>query len=180
MPSITLTVTIEPFTIASTKGEGYSYLIDPSKWTPEYVAYLCEYSPGVIVQRSTAALTDKAGGTKEEREKARKAAVQKILDGVSGRVGGGLSREETALRDALEAQKFKFLRIPTGTKTDKGNEKTTAEPVAAAFARFAKILCDAAEKPVNDENKRQILNMLKATVAYKTAMGEIDNKITLK
>ena len=174
-----ITAKLVPFTVASSKGEGYSHQIDPAKWTPEYVAYLCEYAAGVIVQRSTAALTEKAGATDADRDKARKAAVQKITDGIIGRNASGLSREDAALRDALEAQGFKFLRIPTGEKTDKGNPKTVAEPVADAFARFVKELADKAGKKVDDKTTEAVREKLKATTAYKAAMGDIDDSISL-
>lgn len=173
-----ITVDLKPFTISSSKGEGYSHAIDPAKWTPEYLAYLAEYAAGVIVQRSTAALTEKAGGTEEQRTKAREAAIQKILDGTVGRVAGGMSREDAALRDALEVQKgFKLLRLETGETTEKGNAKTTAEPVAAAFARFVKMLCEKTGQPVNKDTTAQVLAKLKETSAYKAAMGEIDEDI---
>lgn len=178
MPSITLTVTIDPFVISSNKGESYSYEIDPSRWAAEYVSYLVEYAAGVIVQRSTAAHSATQGGTVDQRIADRKAAVQKILDGVSGRVGGGLSREDAALRDALESQSgFKFMRIETGQKTDKGNKKTVAEPVADAFARFVENLCEKTGQPVNKETTAQVLARLKETSAYKTAMGEFSDDI---
>jgi hypothetical protein len=180
MPKVTLTVTIEPFTVASNKGEAYSFLIDPSKWTPEYVRYLCEYAPGVIVQRSTAAHSDTQGGTAEQRKKDREQAVQKITDAVSGRVGGGLSREDQAMRDALEAQgNFKFLRIKTGEKTKEGNERTKAEPVAEALERFTLAFLEKAGKPADDKNKAAVLARLKKTSAYQAAMGEISDEITL-
>jgi hypothetical protein len=177
MPKVT--VDLKSFEVSSSKGEGFTHAIDPEKWTPEYVEYLCQYAAGVIVQRSTAALTDKAGGTDEQRAKARAAAVQKILDAHIGRVAGGMSREDCALRDALEAQGFKFLRIPTGEKTDKGNEKTTAEPVAEAFARFVAALAEKVGKKVDEATTAAVLAKLKATTAYKAAMGDIDDSITL-
>lgn len=174
-----INVNLSVFTVASTKGEGYSLTIDPDKWTPEYVAYLCEYAVGVIVQRSTASLTDKAGHDANDREKARAAVVQKINDGIMGRVAGGLSREDAALRDALEAQGFKFLRIPTGEKTEKGNDKTTAEPVGEAFARFVAELAEKAGKEVDEDVTAAVLDKLKSTTAYKAAMGDIDDSISL-
>lgn len=174
-----ITVNLKPFTIASTKGEGYSYEVNPSAWTPEYVAYLCEMAAGVIVQRSTASLTLKDGATAEEREKARAAAVQKIRDGHIGRLASGMSREDAALRDALEAQGFKFLRIPTGEKTEKGNPKTLAEPVTDAFERFVADLAAKAGKPVNDKTRAAVMDKLKATTAYRAAMGDIDDGISL-
>lgn len=176
MPKIT--VDLKPFTVASNKGESYSFEISPEKWAAEYVAYLCEYAVGVIVQRSTAAHSATQGGTVEQRIADRKAAVQKILDGMMGRSASGLSREDTALRDALESQSgFKFLRIPTGEKTEKGNAKTVAEPVADAFARFAKNLCEKTGQPVNKETTAQVLERLKQTSAYKAAMGEFSDDI---
>lgn len=176
---VSVTVNLLPFDVASSKGEGYSHTINPSKWTGDYIAYLCEYAAGVIVQRATAAHTEKSGATEEDRVKAREAAVQKINDGIIGRVAGGLSREDAALRDALEAQGFKFLRIPTGEKTEKGNPKTVAEPVADAFDRFVMDLAEKAGKPINAETTAAVLEKLKSTTAYKAAMGDIDDKIAI-
>jgi hypothetical protein len=174
------TVKLSNFDISSSKGEGYKHTISVDAWTPDYIAYLCEYACGVIVQRSTAALTDKAGGTDEQRAKARKAAVQKILDGTVGRVAGGLSREDAALRDALEVQGgFKFLRIKTGEKTKEGNERTKAESVADALERFTLAFLAKAGKPANKETKAAVLDRLKKTSAYQTAMGEISDEIAL-
>jgi hypothetical protein len=175
-----LTVEIAPFTVSSSKGEGYSHDIDPKEWSAEYLIYAAVYGVGVMVQRSTASLTDKAGHTDAERTKARDATIAKIVAGEMGRTAGGLSREDAALRDALEAQGgFKFLRIPTGKKTDKGNDKTTAEPVADAFLRFVEQLCKAADKPVDAAAKAAVISKLQATTAYKQAMGDIDNAVGL-
>jgi hypothetical protein len=180
MPKVSITVEVAPFTVASNKGEAYSFTIDPKAWTPEYMAYLAEYACGVIVQRSTAAHSDTQGGTAEQRTTDREKAVEKILGAVSGRVGGGLSREEQAMRDALEAQgNFKFLRIKTGEKTKEGNERTKAEPVAEALERFTLAFLEKAGKPADDKNKAAVLARLKKTSAYQAAMGEISDEITL-
>lgn len=176
----TLTVPLEPFTVSASKGEAYSYEIDPSKWTADAVITAVQYGVGVMLQRAAASLTEKAGHTPAERKKARDAVAEKIRQGQMGTRGSSLSLEDQAMRDALEAQKgFKFLRLPTGEKTSKGKPKTVAEPVADALTRFTKEFLERSAKEVNDENAAAVKARLKKTSAYRAAIGDIDDDITL-